>query len=117
MNQKERRRVAIIGIVAAAVFLAVGAAVFFQSAAPSGQRVRIVSNGRLIETVDLSVSPNREITVENEFGRNVISIEDHRIHVTDADCPDRTCVKSGFLSGARPIICLPHKLVIEFIGT
>lgn len=94
-ESKERRRVAIIGIVAAAVFLAAGAAVF-QSAAPSGQRVRIVSNGRLIETVDLSVSPDREITVENELGRNVISIEDHRIHVTDADCPDHTCVKSGF---------------------
>lgn len=115
-QKKESRRVPIIGIVTAAVFLAAIAAVFFQLSAPSGKLVRIVSDGNLIETIDLSVSPDREIVIENEYGKNIVSVEDHRIRVSEADCPDQTCVKSGFLSGARPIICLPHKLVIEVVG-
>lgn len=115
-SKKESRRVPIIGIVTAAVFLAAIGAVFFQLSAPSGKLVRIVSDGNLIETIDLSVSPDREIVIENEYGKNIVSVEDHRIRVSEADCPDQTCVKSGFLSGARPIICLPHKLVIEVVG-
>lgn len=115
-QKKESRRVPIIGIVTAAVFLAAIAAVFFQLSAPAGQLVRIVSDGNLVETIDLSVSPDREIVIENEHGKNIVSIEDHRIRVSEADCPDQTCVKSGFLSNARPIICLPHKLVIEYVG-
>lgn len=115
-QKKESRRVPIIGIVTAAVFLAAIAAVFFQLSAPAGQLVRIVSDGNLVETIDLSVSPDREIVIENEHGKNIVSIEDHRIRVSEADCPDQTCVKSGFLSGACPIICLPHKLVIEYVG-
>lgn len=113
---KESRRVLIVGIVTAAVFLAAIAAIFFQAVRPAGKSVRIVSDGNLIETIDLSVSPDREIVIENEHGKNVVSVEDHRIRVSEADCPDQTCVKSGFLSAARPIICLPHKLVIEYVG-
>ncbi len=115
-QKKESRRVPIIGIVTAAVFLAAIAAVFFQAVHPAGKLIRIVSNGNPIETIDLSVSPDREIVIENEYGKNIVSVEDHRIRVSEADCPDQTCVKSGFLSGARPIICLPHKLVIEVVG-
>lgn len=113
---KESRRVLIVGIVAAAVFLAAIAAVFFQTVRPAGKSVRIVSDGNLIETIDLSVSPDRMIVIENEYGKNIVSVEDHRIRVREADCPDQTCVRSGFLSAARPIICLPHKLVIEYVG-
>ncbi len=113
---KESRRVLIVGIVAAAVFLAAIAAVFFQAVRPAGKSVRIVSDGNLIETIDLSVSPDRVIMIENKYGKNTVSVEDHRIRVSEADCPDQTCVKSRFLSAARPIICLPHKLVIEYVG-
>lgn len=113
---KESRRVLIVGIVTAVVFLAAIAAVFFQAVRPAGKSVRIVSDGNLIETIDLSVSPDRVIVIENEYGKNTVSVENHRIRVSEADCPDQTCVKSGFLCAARPIICLPHKLVIEYVG-
>lgn len=113
---KESRRVLIVGIVTAAVFLAAIAAVFFQAVRPAGKSVRIVSDGNLIETIDLAVSPDRVIVIENEYGKNTVSVENHLIRVSEADCPDQTCVKSGFLNAARPIICLPHKLVIEYVG-
>lgn len=115
-REKGSRRLLGIGIACAAVFSAAAAAVFWQACAPSGSVVRIVSDGELVETIDLSASPDRVIEIETERGRNTVTVENHRIRVSEADCPDRTCVKTGFLSGARPIICLPHKLVIEYTG-
>ncbi|MER2149274.1 MAG: NusG domain II-containing protein, partial [Ruminococcus sp.] len=33
----------------------------------------------------------------------------------EADCPDKTCVRMGWLNrAAMPVVCLPHHLVIEF---
>ena len=47
--------------------------------------------------------------------QNDITIENSGIFVSDADCPDKTCVKSGKLSNENfPIICMPHRLVIRF---
>ena len=38
------------------------------------------------------------------------------IRVSFADCPDQICVDQGWLSGGRiPIVCLPHRLVIELV--
>ena len=44
-----------------------------------------------------------------------MDIKDRQIRVKDADCPDKTCVGMGWLSSSSmPIVCLPHKLVIQF---
>ena len=38
-----------------------------------------------------------------------------KIRVSEADCPDKTCVRMGWLnSAAMPVVCLPHHLVIGF---
>ncbi len=72
---------------------------------------RIVSNGELIKTVDLSI--DQEFTVD---GKNTITVRDGAIAVTWADCPDHYCMKRGFCSGGTDIVCLPNRLVIEFLG-
>ena len=75
----------------------------------------IYLDGELIEMLDLSAFDKPySLTVEGENGTNVVTVERGRIRVSDADCPDRSCVRQGWLSGgAAPIVCLPHKLVIE----
>lgn len=77
--------------------------------------VDILSDGKKIESVALSSSPDRTITVEYEGRTNTIEIKDGRIRVIDADCPDHTCMRMGYLeSAALPIVCLPNHLVITF---
>ena len=49
-------------------------------------------------------------------GYNTVTVRDGEIAVTEADCPDQYCVQRGFCSGGAPIVCLPHGLVIEFLG-
>ena len=84
--------------------------------APSASVVRVVSHGEVIRTIDLSTAEDMAFTIESDGHHNTVEVKDHRIRVTDADCPDQTCVRMGWLSSsAMPIVCLPHELVIEFV--
>ena len=43
------------------------------------------------------------------------SIENGKIFVKDADCPDKNCCRMGYLDNLHnPIVCLPHKLIIRY---
>jgi len=83
---------------------------------PPAERARIYHNNVLVEVVDLTmVAEPFFITVESGLGTNVISIERGRIRMLSADCPDGTCVRQGWSNNnARPIVCLPHAIVIQF---
>ena len=71
----------------------------------------ITSKGELIKTVDLHI--DQEFTVD---GKNTVTVEDGKIAVTWADCPDHYCMKRGFCAGGTDIVCLPNRLVISFLG-
>ena len=77
-------------------------------------RARITSDGQLIRVVDLAV--DQEFTVETEKGYNVVTVKDGKIAVTEASCPDHYCMARGFCSGGTQIVCLPNRLVIEFLA-
>ena len=82
---------------------------------PAKSRIRIVSDGKEIYTADLKAAEDTVFDIDYQGHVNTVEISEHRIRVKDADCPDQTCVHMGWLSSsATPIVCLPHKLVIEF---
>ena len=72
---------------------------------------RITSKGQLVKTVDLQI--DQEFTVD---GHNTVTVQDGKIAVTWADCPDHYCMKRGFCAGGTDIVCLPNRLVISFVG-
>ena len=81
--------------------------------------VAVVSvNGEVLERIDLSkVREAYDLDVATDFGRNIVHVEPGAISVTHADCPDQICVMQGKLSSSGiPIICMPHRLVIEILG-
>lgn len=77
---------------------------------------KVYLNSECVHTVCLSdVTEPYTIQLTGENGTNTISVENGRICVSSADCPDQLCVKQGWQSsGITPIVCLPNKLVIEF---
>ena len=77
-------------------------------------RARITSDGEVVGTVDLFV--DQEFTVETGGGYNVVTVKDGKIAVTEASCPDHYCMARGFCDSGAQIVCLPNKLVIEFLG-
>ena len=84
---------------------------------PSDKKiVKILQDNKVIYTLDLSNEKDRTFRIEAvNGGWNDITIKDGRICVSCADCPDQTCVNTGFLrSEGVPVVCLPHRLVIRF---
>lgn len=79
--------------------------------------VEVVQDGKVIYTFDLSETKNQTITIKSTDGKssNTIEISDGKICICDAECPDKICVKSGFLkSDSMPLVCLPNRLIIRF---
>ena len=76
---------------------------------------RISSGGKVVKTVNLRDNQQFTITAESG-GKNIITVRDGKIAVTEATCPDHYCMKRGFCSGGADIVCLPNQLVIHFIG-
>jgi hypothetical protein len=101
--------------------LAVSAvAIFVQSRSNTAAiTANVYLDGELLRTIDLAnVREPYIIELDDEHGgTNTITVERGRIRVTEANCPDGICIRRGWSSdGATPIVCLPHKLVIEVVG-
>lgn len=109
-------KIILILLLAAAVLSA--GVIFMQKKRPASPVARITLDGELLEEIRLDqVEKAYSFVVEDEFGSNTILVESGRIRVSQADCPDQVCVNQGFISdGTVPIVCLPHKLIIEIVG-
>lgn len=82
----------------------------------TGNVVSVYHHGNLIDTIHLdTVTTPYSFTVESDHGDfNVVTVEQGRICVSEASCPDHVCIKTGWISdGAIPIVCLPNELVIQ----
>ena len=79
------------------------------------QRIEIMSQGKVIRTADLSEDQQFTVTTA-DGGVNVITIQDGKVAVTEASCPDPYCMHRGWCSGGTEIVCLPNRLVIRFLS-
>lgn len=60
------------------------------------------------------LSTTQELEFTTSYGTNIVQIAAGKVRVTSADCPDHYCVSHAPIStSAEPIVCLPHKLVVE----
>lgn len=104
-----------VAIILVVLVVAVVLTVVFFTRKTEGTTARVYVDGELVYSVDLSsVDEPYEKIIETPYGTNILKIEQGRICVSDADCPDQVCVETGWLeNGSVPIVCLPHKLVIK----
>lgn len=84
--------------------------------------VQVELDGSLVESVKLpgeeTQGLTREIRVEaGQGGYNIIKISSRGVEITEADCPDKLCVKSPKItSPGQSIVCIPHKLIVRIVG-
>ena len=105
-------------IVLGSVLIVASAAALLLSRTPANFAF-VHQDGELTATVNLTdVSDPYMFYAKGIHGTNAISVEQGRIRVFGADCPDLICARQGWVSsGAVPIVCLPNRLVITFEGT
>lgn len=72
--------------------------------------------GHIVRTVDLNKNTGPEpITVQGKLGPVIIEVENKKIRISEARCPDQICVKQGWIDSlAQSIICVPNELAIYF---
>ena len=112
----------IIAIIIALLIVLSTAVVFIYINYSKGtEKIAVIKqNTKVIKTIDLNkVDTPEEFTIKfNNTNYNKIRVEKGRICIIDADCPNKICIKSGWISkSGETIVCLPHKLQIEIEGT
>lgn len=98
----------IIAVSAAAILI-------YKGRSAAAKTAQIVQNGKIVRTVELTgVSEPYEFEIVSDCGgSNTVRVENGKIGIVSATCPDKICVKQGFIStGALPIVCLPNKLSV-----
>lgn len=61
--------------------------------------------------------PEQTFTVQTKYGWNTVHIANGKVNVENANCRDKICVKSGYISKTgQSIVCLPHKMIVEIKG-
>jgi len=107
----------LIALLAAAVVVS-AACLLLRNRKTEHPVARITRDGTVLEEINLAgVDKPRTLTFEDESGSNTVQVEKGRVRVSEADCPDQICVKQGWISDSTvPIVCLPHKFMVEIVG-
>ena len=84
--------------------------------AGNGKTARISINGNTAYTLNLDTAQKLEIQGENGITLEV-ECSNGQIRVISSECPDKICVKKGFISMTdESIVCLPAKVIITIDG-
>lgn len=117
MDNKVRIKRDII-LVLSCVFIAAAAFLIINYCVKKkGNYVSIKVDGKVIATLELDKDTTIDVT-GYQGGVNKIVVEDGKVSMTEADCPDELCVKTGKInSTGETIVCLPHRVVVEIKGS
>lgn len=80
----------------------------------SGEIVSVEINGDVV--AEYRLSEDGEYSLNG--GTNLLKIENGEAYLTYADCPDKTCVKTGRIRYVgQSIVCLPNKVTVVVRGS
>ncbi len=118
MKAKDRTVPAALLIGAALILLTVLSLLYIllPKSPDAGLIADIYQSGELIASIPLDeVRETYRFTVTGDEGHvNEIEVRPGSIGIISADCPDKLCVRQGFISDSRlPVTCLPNRVVIR----
>ena len=99
----------------AAILAAVGIWLFYSAGAEKGLTAVVTVDGEV--RAEMPLEETGDVTIETEWGYNIVHTENGQAFVTEADCRDQICVEHKKIEKTgETIVCLPHKMVVEIIG-
>jgi hypothetical protein len=102
------------------IFLLVVFAAFFafEKYALSNNKISSViirSDGEIIKNIP--ITNNGEYIIKSKEGELTCIIKDQKVEVVESTCPDKLCMKQGWISKqGESIICLPNRISITIVG-
>ncbi len=95
------------------IFLSVISIVLVNLLMPRGAYAEVRINGEPVALYPLSEDGEYKLN----GGTNLLVIKDGCAYMTEADCPDGTCVRTGAVTQVgEAIICLPNKISVTIVG-
>lgn len=82
-------------------------------------KVAVISvNGEEVRRIPLNEHIKETFDVHSSDGSlNTIEVNNNKIRIKSADCPDQVCVLTGYISKpGETIVCLPHKVLVEIVS-
>lgn len=78
-----------------------------------GEQITVTQDGETIGVYFLT-EENVFTFSDGEGGQNVLVVRDGEAYISEADCPDKLCMRQKAISKkGESIICLPHRLAVE----
>ena len=104
-----------IGILGAVLAVCLGLSFFLLRPRAAEQYVVIVQDGVVVQRLSLNKDRTLQLTGSNG-GTNTVQIQDGKVAVIQASCPDHVCMAMGWRDSGLPIACLPNGLILSFEG-
>jgi hypothetical protein len=99
----------------AVIILGAGFFMIYRMSLDDGKRVKVSVDGEVVYEGSLNEAHTEEITCPG--GRNVLVIEQGEARISEADCPDKICVKKGEIyRDGETIVCLPNHLYVVCVS-
>lgn len=77
----------------------------------------IKANGEVVGRIDLSSGEKRTFTVAGRLGPATVEVAGKRIRMLEAPCPEKICVKQGWIGNpGESIVCIPGETLIHIEG-
>ena len=91
--------------------------IFYATRPKDNLAAKIYLKNEKIKEIDLSTNRNEKITLEGAKGSMDIHVHDFGVEVTNSTCPNKDCIRMGFISTAnKSIICAYNQIYIAIDG-
>lgn len=80
--------------------------------------ILIMADGQVYQKIPLVPElRDSKFIVKSKEGYMYVEIKDGKVRVIDSTCPDKLCIKQGWISNVgETIVCLPNRITISIIG-
>lgn len=118
MNMLKKGDIILLGIISAAIVISFAAVSTYKRSGNDTDKVAVIKmKDEIIKSIDLStVKEPQKIEVSGKHIQ-VVLVERGRIRFLEADCPDKICVNTGWLSEKGDMaVCIPNSTMIKIEG-
>jgi len=109
----------LLAVVAVSIVVGYGLKLYNDYKYKASERTAIIEiDGKLYGKYDLRKTPDQTLKLNLQDQQNsIVEFKEGRVRVQYADCPDKVCVRTGWISmPGEIIVCLPYRVIIKISG-
>ena len=99
------------------ISLAGFAFIHFRSQGNQTATAEISVNGQVVQRIDLKkIVQQTSYTVQGPLGNTLIQVKPGEARIIDSPCPDKICVRMGWIKlPGQSAICIPNRVILSIV--